>query len=223
MKRIDEKIKEIEKKDKRNRILYIVIFLMIAAFMATVLVYESVVKETKDQLSKAEVEKSQFYQDLLKEKEISESRFDSLEMSLRPEDYWAYISNQNSTEAYINYLTNIWGIKRDKIDKAIDNLESLEGSEVLRGWIYIGKIVGDEYTDKRVSVVWRKGDPVVDPGAIPQKGDIIQYNSAVNRKTYYSKSLSGNSNGKGWRAKTKAYVLEVYQDGAELKARVQYY
>lgn len=224
MKRIDQKVEEIQKKDKRNRWLFIAFVILILAFMGVVLSYESILADTREELSKSEVEKSQFYKDLLAEKEISDRRFDSLNMSLRPEDYWDYIKDENSTEGYINYLTNVWGIKRDHIDEAMENLEGLSDADEAKGWIYIGKIDGGEYTDNRLKILWRKGESDVDPDELPKAGDIVRYHtSSRNRRIYSNKSLSPPHNGYGWRAETKAYVLAVVQDGYEIKAKIQYY
>lgn len=236
MKRIDDKISEIQKKDKRNRILYIVIVALLIIFMGVVLSYEKILVRTRAELTKSEVEKSKYYQDLLVEKDKVEQKKDSLEMSLRPEDYWKYIKDENSVQGYIEYLTNIWGIQRNSSDMEIAKqnlkLESTIGQE---GWIYLGtdsQDLGYSPTDSHgkqiAKISWRQGVDNINAIANtkPMENDILKLIMSKNRNTYKKPSFRSSENREGgWRPGTKAFVvkLEIEQGTTNLWAYIRYY
>ncbi|WP_411894339.1 hypothetical protein [Winogradskyella sp. A2] len=242
MKRIDEKIKEIEKKDNKNRFLFFVIIGLIAAFLITIGYYHK-------NLEKAEILASDAYIDLAKkdtilrqELEIKKLYIDSLENSLRPEDYWNYIKDENSVEGYIEYFTNIWGIRRDSVDlnSAQNNIkltlkeESNENGLIgFEGWVYIGKETASgpfvHHDDGQVfKIVWRRGHEEENQissieNTKPEKDDIIQLVRVRNRTTYEDASFDSDDNGEGWRPSSKAYVLEIKKNQIEVWVKIRYY
>lgn len=230
MKRIDDKISEIQKKDKRNRWLYIIIVVLLFVFMGVVLSYEKILGETRKELTKSEVEKSQYYKDLLTEKDKVEKKNDSLEMSLRPEEYWNYTKNENSVEGYISYITNNWGIDKTKyISKAYENLMSENPNLVgYDGWIWVGSKKWSDMvyeSNKIIKIISNKNGTLLDENAEPEIGDIIQLKAQTNRNIYKYKTCSGSKLKYGWRNKTKAIVMDVYHvpNKTDVNIRIRYY
>lgn len=230
MKRIDDKISEIKKKDKRNQWLYVVIVALLIVFMGVVLSYENILGETKRELTKSEVEKSEYYKALLNEKVKVEQKKDSLEMSLRPEEYWEYIKIENSVEDYISYITNNWGIDKSKfINKAYDNLLTEDPNLVgYDGWIWVGrKKWSDEIYNSQgfIKIISRQNGEKVIEDSEPKIGDIIQLKTAKNRNTYLKNTCKGRTNEYGWRNKTKAIVVDIYHvpDKTDINIRIKYY
>ncbi len=218
MKRIDEKIKEIEKKDKRNNILFAVVILLIAAFIIYALKAERTIATQGEQLSQSEIEKQGLYKNLLTEKEDKEKALNDLENSLKPEEYWAAISKANSVEGYLEFITNDWGIKKSEADmeEANNILETgpanLEGYS---GWLWVGsKNNAGTYTTKNiVEVIYRKDAEGDFANSEPKKGDIVRLKTTANRNTYSGNGQKGfQQNTQGWRNKTKAYVADIWLD-----------
>jgi len=230
MKRIDDKILEIQKKDRRNRWLYIIIVVLLFVFMGVVLSYEKILGETRNELTKSEVEKSQYYKDLLIEKEKVEQQRDSLEKSLRPKEYWDYIENENSVEGYISYITNTWGIDKSKyISTAYENLISENPSLVgYDGWIWIGSKKWSDMvfeSNKIIKIISKKNGTLLDENAEPEIGDIIQLNAQTNRNIYKNKTCTGSTQKYGWRNKTKAIVVDVHHipNKTDVNIKIKYY
>jgi hypothetical protein len=160
MKRIDDKIKEIEKKDKTNRLLYIGFVVLIAGFMGYVLITEKRNKRNISTISKLEIEQTQTYKDLDSVHKISEKLYNDLKNSLRPEQYWDYVKNENSVEGYITYISNDWGIDKDAyLPNAVENLKSSNPqAEGFKGWLWVGRKTNDgTYSSQDiVEVIYRK-------------------------------------------------------------------
>ena len=226
MKRIDEKIKEIEKKDKSSRILYILFVGVIIAAMGIVLGLKKDIKERDIMLTET-------YKNLEEKKDSIAGAYEKLNNSLRPTDYWNYIKTENSNESYISYMTNDWTIKKPDslLEKAIEKINLLEEDKDLKGWIYCGKTKGGVYSGYvdqgyykgyLLNVVWRKGDTTVIKETEPQKNDVVQLLLPRNRITYRGSNLS-SKNTEGWRPGTKAFVTDVERSGIETRIRVRYY
>ncbi|MFK2820773.1 hypothetical protein U0L90_11650 [Flavobacteriaceae sp. LMIT009] len=228
MKRIDQKVQEIEKKDRQNRLLFIGFVILILAFMAIVLYYQDQIAKKDQALTEEQIKSSKLYTDLDEKKNEIEKQKNELEASLRPEDYWNYIKDENSVQGYIDYITNIWGIKRDSIDEAIQKLKALPKNNISvnSGWLYSGLDTNnDPYQSAgEIEVVWRSGsiedDNIKD--TLPQINDVVQFVGSINRKTYSNKSLSGSGNPSGWRPNMKGLVTDIYKDGSEIKIEIKY-
>lgn len=235
MKRIDDKIKEIEKKDKTNRILYIAFVVLIGIFMATVFIYQG-------KMDAQQIKLSGTYKDLEKTKDslkdvsielnvVNDSLAEALETlnnSLDPEEYWEKTLKDNLVESYISYITNEWGIKKTHLNEAIANIQTLVG---LNGWLYTGNIPNSGIYESGdvVEVVWRKEGTVNIKNSEPQVGDIVKLITPIERLTYNRKDKIGKSNfankEAGWRPGSKGYITEIYKDPdkTDFNIKIKYY
>jgi len=230
MKRIDDKIKEIEKKDKTNRWLFYGIIVIIIGF----LYYASTTQKTIDNQKGTIAEQLETIKGQLeKEQELSQQLEDSineLNRSLKPDEYWAHTKSENSVEGYIAFVTNDWGIdKKAFIPKAIENLQS-SNMQGFNGWLFVGSKnnVGTYENRDAIEIIYRQfyaGDAETLKDLEPKVGDIVKLKTALNRKTYANKSLNGNAKSQGWRNKTKAFVSEVYKDpgSTNFNIKIKYY
>ena len=222
MKRIDEKIKEIEKKDKQSRWAYYVIALGLLGFLWYASTTRSAMAE-KDKTIAEQLEQA------LKDKDTIQAQYDKLAKALNPLDYWRHVENQESNEAYINYVTNKYKIdKTDYMPIAYTRLAevSLEGFE---GWLFTGLVLNNGNYDNRgiVEVIYRDGEEVNDDSiknSLPQAGDIVRLVGATNYNTYRFHNESG-ANPYGLRNKTKAYVVSTWKDpgSARHEIYIKYY
>ncbi len=234
MKRIDEKIKEIEQKDKSSRILYIVFIGAILVAMAIILSQIKGIKERDNTITKKNVELSEQDIKLTDTYKALDSAYLDLKNSLKPEDYWNYIKHENTHESYISYLTNNWTIKKPEhlIDKAIKNINSLKGKKHLKGWIHGGLTSGGVYKPHKKNgkyifkIILRKDNGKFNANSKLKKGDVIQLLYSQNWTTYETTRTTGllkRGNEEGWRPGTKAYVSKVEDVGAETKIEIRYY
>ena len=229
MKRIDDKIKEIEKKDKTSRWLYYVIIAGVLGFLA----YASTTRKAMDlkdaQIDELTIKNSDTYKEL-------ENTYVELENSLKPEEYWDFVENENTVEGYINFITNNWGIDKSKyIDNAVANLKLKNGNKPtgFDGWVFVGsKNNSGEYKSgnssgkKTVEIIHRLNKEtktnMIDsmPNLIntePKIGDVVRLVGTRNRVTYSSKYKVGNrdyNNEQGFRNRTKAIVVDHHEDSS---------
>jgi len=187
MKRIDDKIKEIEKKDKTNRWAYYFIVAILAAF----LIYASTAKKKMDiqadQIDELTIKATQTYKDLAKSDSLNKKLYDDLKNSLRPDEYWNHIQSENSNESFIAYLTNDWGIDKEAyIPTAIENLKSTE-TIGFEGWLWVGSKnnVGTYENRDIIEIIYRQfydGDNSTLKDLEPRVGDIVKLKTTINRK-----------------------------------------
>ncbi len=234
MKRIDDKIKEIEKKDKTNRWVYYFIVALLAAF----LIYASTTRKQIDlkdaQIDELTIKNSETYKKLDSTYTKLEETYEALKNSLQPEQYWSYIKDGNSVEGYIEYLTNIWGIYRDSLDMntAISNIKTSNAIGET-GWLYIGNETDNgpyvQPTKGQVAkIIWRRGQE--EKGQIssientkPKENDIIKLVKSTNRITYKNANFNSTKNKEGWRPSTKAFISEIKKNDAEVWVKIRYY
>lgn len=232
MKRIDEKIKEIEKKDKTSRWLYYIIIVGILGF----LYFASTTRKKMDikdaQIDELTIKNSETYKEL-------ESAYEALKNSLEPEEYWQHIRDENSVEGYIGFITNEWGIdKKEFLSKAYNRLmdqDSRTKADGYEGWIFVGLknnagvyTSGNSSGEKKIKIIYRNGRDENIQDSEPKKGDIVQLVSKRNSKTYSRKDKVNKNrfkNDHGFRNKTKAIVVDVYPDpnSAEFNVLLKYY
>ncbi|MFD1615193.1 hypothetical protein [Gelatiniphilus marinus] len=234
MKRIDDKIKEIEKKDKRNRLAYYIIVVILIAFFLFANFMGKKVTELEIKQSETYIELDSTYKKLDNTHKELESTYLALKNSLQPEQYWNHIEKANSVEDYIEYLTNIWGIKRDSLDmnSAISNIKK-SGSIGETGWLYVGnETENGPYTQPTkgqiAKIIWRRGKEKVDQIASientkPKENDIIKMVKSTNRITYSRANFNSTKNKEGWRPSSKAFVSEVKKNDAEVWVKIRYY
>jgi len=223
MKRIDDKIKEIEKKDKTNRLLFYGIIGLIIVFLIYVNLSEKAKKAKDVEISELQIKNSETYKTLEETYVELDKTYKDLKSSLRPEEYWNHIKDASSVEAYIEYITNDWGIDKPYLKNAIENINNDVDTE-LTGYLYIGKMVDDKFFDdkNRSIVVWRENSEGNISKSKPQKNDILRLTYPFNITTYKNKSRT-SKNGEGWRPGTKAFVTEVIENGIEIIIKIKYY
>lgn len=225
MKRIDDKIKEIEKKDKTNRIIFIVVLAIVAAWY--VFVTQKTIQQQEITISELEIKNSDTYKELEAEKEKSDFTLSELQKSLRPLVYWQYIRNENTVESYISYITNNWGIEKpaSAIQEAHNNLRSAN-VEGYSGWLFVGAKTSDgTYTSRDIiEVIYREGADGDIANSEPRVGDIVRLKSTRNRLTY-ARNNEGRRNEQGFRNKTKAYIADVWDDpnSTNIEIFIKYY
>jgi len=232
MKRIDEKIQEIEKKDKQNRGLYIGFVVVIIAFMAAVLYYQSALAKKDLQISKGDILNSKLYKDLDSVYKEEAKTLVKLKNSLRPQEYWDAVKEENTVEAYINFITNNWGIdKSEYIDKAVKKLENNDGAVGFDGWLFVGSKnnagnykSGNSSGRKTVEIIYRLDKEtktnMIDSlpelkDSEPKIGDVVKLVGTRNYTTYSRKNKVGNDNyqnEQGFRNRTKAVVVDRNPD-----------
>lgn len=239
MKRIDDKISEIEKKDKVSRWLYYVIIAGVLGF----LYFASTTRKEMDlkdgQISDLTIKNSKAYKDLDSVNKHTQQLYIDLKNSLSPEDYWKHIRDENSVEGYIGFITNDLLIdKTESLPKAykrlMDNNPKTK-ADGYDGWIFVGrKNAANKYTsgnssgEKVIKIVFRNGDDENISNSEPIKGDIVQLVSTRNRVTYSRKDKVGKRNYKneqGFRNKTKAIVVDTHPDpkNANFYVKLKYY
>ena len=227
MKRIDDKIKEIEKKDKTNRLLYIGFIVLIAVFMIFAFRTSKTIKTQGNTITEQD---QKILEQLETEKALSQQLKDSIALlnkSLKPKQYWAQINKNKSVESYIEYITNDWGIHKpqENMIKAYETLHSNNLNVEQVGWLYIGSLNNSGVfndSKKRTTIVLPK-----EAGARePKKNDIIKltYKSEMNT---YTKASHKNRfrTGKGWRPGTKAIVIDTHKDpgSTDYFVKIKYY
>lgn len=230
MKRIDDKIKEIERKDKTNRLLFYGIIVLIIGFLFYASTTEKKMNLKDEQIDELTIKNTETYKKLDSTYTKLEKTYEDLKNSLRPEEYWTHIEEENSTESYIAYITNDWGIdKTDYLPTAYDKL-LLDNPTLVTydGWIWVGskKRSDNIYVSKDfIKILSRQDGSEVDENTEPKKGDIIQLKSSTNRNTYHQNTCKGATKTYGWRNKTKAIVVNVYHvpDKTDFNIQIKYY
>lgn len=234
MKRIDDKIKEIEKKDKTNRWLFYGVIVLIIGF----LYYASTTQKTIGAQKGTIAEQLEtITQQLETEKSLSKQLDDSikeLNRSLKPAEYWNYIKDENSVVGYIEFLTNIWGIHRDSIDMntAITNIKQ-SNTIGENGWVYVGNQTDNgSFTlptkGQVAEIIWRRGQEEENQmtaikNSNPKKHDVIKLIKDRNRITYEGAGFDSNAKKEGWRPSSRAFISEVKKNQAEVWVKIRYY
>lgn len=199
MKRIDDKIKEIEKKDKTNRVLYIGFVVVIAGFMFYALQAEKKMKAQDKTIT----------EQLENEKELTKQLKDTiylLKQSQTPLGFWNETKLDGTAKSYIDYITHIGMPKVEYSDEAVGKIESANGKT---GWLFAGRMVGGQFTESILDVVWRKGNEENYQDSKPQKDDIL-VNTTSNRYTYSDSDLQNKNPGSlGWVSGSKVFVMDV--------------
>lgn len=229
MKRIDDKIIEIEKKDKTNRLLFYGIIGLIIIFLVYVNFSEKAKKEKDEEISELTIKNSETYIKLEDTYEELRNTHEELKNSLRPIEYWNHIESENSNEGYISYLTNDWGIdKKDYIPLAIEKLKSAN-TEGFEGWLFVGSKNNEGTYENRdvIDIIYRQfyeGETATLKNLEPQVGDIVRLQTALNRKTYQNKNIT-RQNEQGWRNKTRGFITEVHKEpnSTNFNVKIKYY
>ena len=226
MKRIDDKIKEIEKKDKTSRWLYYILIAGIIGFLA----YASTNRKAMDikdaQIDDLTIKNSETYKKLDSTYTELEDTYRALKNSLEPKEYWDHIRQENSVEGYIGFITNEWGIdKKEFLPKAYNRLmdnDSDTKADGYEGWLFVGSKnnagvykSGNSDGEKVIKVIHRNENDENIINSEPLVGDIVQLVKKRNRITYSRKDKVSKDrfrNEQGFRNKTKAVVVDRFED-----------
>lgn len=226
MKRIDDKIKEIKKKDRTNRWLFYGIIVLIIGFLFYASTTQKKLDEQAGTITLQEKELAKQLADLeVKNKELEET-ISRLEKSQTPIGFWNQTEEANSATSYLNYImhTGKPEAKDEYRKKAIENIQ-LSETEGKTVWLFGGEKSGDKITKRKVfDVVYRLGEDF-ESNDIPIEGDIVE-NVTMNRNTYRNYA-NGNTSGannanKAWNKSSKALILQVEQAGDAVFIKIKF-
>ncbi|MFD2824363.1 hypothetical protein ACFS5M_11845 [Lacinutrix iliipiscaria] len=214
MKRIDEKIKEIEKKDKGSRVLYIAFVVLIIAFMAYALNSEKEKKQKDHTISEQGQTIEEQLLDIKKKNDSLQEVVDKLSKSQTPIGFWNQTMAAKNTTSYLNYIMHQGKpeAKDEYRSIALENIKSndTEGKTV---WLFCGRKNDSRIVSDRVfDLIYREDGEITSVDMLPEKGDVVQ-NTTMNRNTYRNYA-NGNATGpnnadKAWKKNSKALVLDV--------------
>lgn len=215
MKRIDDKIKEIEKKDKNSRVLYIIIVLLITGFMAYALSSEKKIKAQGDTIEGQSNTIAQQNDSLINVNKQLEETISKLKKSLTPQAYWDATVKAATTKSYIDYITHSGNIEILFRDEAIENIKTAKGKS---GWLFCGRVDGNKFTESIIDIIWRKGEENDYKNAIPTEGDIVILKGR-SRRLYSNTSQSRLK--ADWAEKTKGVVVDKKLEGNALFLKIK--
>lgn len=226
MKRIDDKIKEIEKKDKNSRVLYIIIVLLIAGFMTYALSSEKKIKAQDDIINDQGLTITEQLDIIKKKNDSLVDVVNRLEKSQTPIGFWNETDEAKNTATYINYIlhTGKPEAKEEYKALALKNIEKADtkGKTV---WLFSGRTNGEKITSDRIMEVIYRKDETPDGDVLPVAGDLIENNTS-NRITY--RNFSGgnvtgqNSDSDAWKRGGKAQVLNVERAGDAVFIQIKF-
>jgi len=232
MKRIDDKIKEIEKKDKSNRIKYIGFIIIIGAFIAYAIFSEQAKKKMGDTIKGQgvtikgqDVTISEQNKKLEKQNDSLRDVVEKLNKSQTPIGFWNETNEAKNTATYINYILHTG--KPEAMDEykatAIEKIQLTEtkGNTV---WLFCGYKNEDQINKDQVSDVIYRKDVQPDRNSVPQKYDIVEAKEA---KHTYRNYANGNTSGKNgddkvWPKNSKALVLDVKIAGTAVFIQIKF-
>lgn len=226
MKRIDDKIKEIEKKDKNSRVLYLIIVGLITSFMIYALISENKKKEDgiiiddqkvtiQEQLDSLKVQNIKLIETITR-----------LEKSQTPIGFWNQTAEAKKASAYINYILHT-GKPEAKDEYKVIALENI-GKEDTSGktvWLFSGRTNGELIVSNGImDVIYRHGE-TPSSNVLPIPGDIVE-NTTMNRITY--KRFSGgnvtgqNNDSDAWKKGSKAQIMDVKTAGDAVFIQIKF-
>lgn len=226
MKRIDQKVQEIEKKDKQNRILFIGFVVLILAFMAIVLYYQDQISKKDQALTEEQIKNSQLYKDLEEKKNEIEKQKNQLEASQTPIGYWNQTDEAKTASTYIDYILHTG--KPEALEDykllALKNIAK-EATKGKTAWLFCGDKGGNKIASRRVMKIVYRQDQTPAENVIPEVGDIIE-NDTSNRITYRS-FTGGNTSGRNndsdaWKRGSKAQVQKVEIAGSAVFIQIKF-
>jgi len=187
MKRIDDKIKEIEKKDKTNRILFVAFVVLIAAFMVYAISSEKKISDLK-------IKQSDTYKELEAEKVKKEETLKKLEAT-----YIELKAEKDKTEKALKELEATYKkleAEKDKTEKALSDLEKSLRPEEYWNHIesqdsvedYIDYITNDFGIEKPIEYMSKALEKIHSPDVQGYKGWLF-VGSIKNDGIYNSKNI----------------------------------
>lgn len=223
MKRIDDKIKEIEKKDRMNRGLFYGIIVLIIGFLAYASTTQKKLDEQAEQILKQRDSLLISNTALTKTKDSLLNTRKSLQMSMTESEFWnetlKIYQETGKVSPFFDYITYGADIARksENIEEALNKIAT-EGS---KGFVYIGHKIDDNKMsdDKIVKVIYRSDGTDFNFDSKPKPGDIIQL--TINSRLLYSSATRATQNPKpsfsgSWQIGLPAYVVDVIDQPGEV-------
>lgn len=238
MKRIDDKIKEIEKKDKTNRWLFYGFIVLIIGFLFYASTTQKKISEQKDTISDQEKELARQNDSLIKSNTALTITRDSLlltknnlKMSMTESEFWnetlKIYKETNKVSPFFDYITYGADIARksENIEEAIKKISD-EGS---KGFVFVGHQVNDSTmsNDKIIKVMYRSDGSPFNFDSKPKIGDIVQL--TINSRSLYSSATGATRNPKPpktgtWQIGLPAFVMDVIdQSGDVVVIKLSYF
>ena len=223
MKRIDDKIKEIEKKDKTSRIAYIIAVIAIGLFILYALAKEKEINEKDILISDQYKDLKKVNEALIITNENLIATKKSLLISMTPVEFWEETTKSNTVSSYFQYITYGSDIARPNIDEAVKKI--LEKGN--KGWLWVGRTEDDikflELPDPpAANIIFRTADTTqFSFKSVPKVGDILNL-KIDSRNTYlYKNNRTGSPSGV-WSMGLKAYVSKVEKEHNNVIVEVYY-
>jgi len=230
MKRIDDKIKEIEKKDKTNRWLFYGFIVLIIGFLFYASTTQKKISEQKGTISKQEETLAKQNDSLIKSNialtKTKDSLLDtrkSLKMSMTESEFWnetlKIYDETGKVSPFFDYITYGADITRkpENIKEAFNRISN-EGS---KGYVYAGHKSNDSTmsNDKVIKVLYRSDGSHFNFESKPKIGDIVQL--TINSRKLYSSATKTTQNPKPnpigtWQIGLPAYVMEVIEQTGDV-------
>lgn len=229
MKRIDEKIKEIEKKDRTNRILFYVIIAIIIAFLGYASTAEKTIKTQGETIEKQLADLQESYDAIVKTRDSLLDTRKNLQMSMTESEFWnetmKIYQETGKVSPFFDYITYGADIARksENIKEALKKISD-EGS---KGWLYAGKKENDDVmsTDNYVKVIYRSDGTDFNFNSKPKAGDIVQL--TINSRNLYGSANAATQSGTtigSWQIGLPAYVMKVVeQPGNVIVLQLSYF
>jgi len=223
MKRIDEKILEIKKSERRSLIYKIIIGVLTVGFIIYAIITINIIRANEIEIKSMAAKNEEL--NALKKQEFLDSQKILTETIKQYEDQLSITSelttfniavSSNSVDAFLSYVT-------DENSTGLYNNQAFEALEAIgrTGWLYCGREDNNSMTESIVDVLWRDGTEASDlTNAIPQTGDIVALNSS-SRFTYSDKDRN-NKNSSTWLNGSKARVLDVATEGNAVIIKIIY-
>ncbi|NNK87160.1 MAG: hypothetical protein HKO90_02655 [Flavobacteriaceae bacterium] len=226
MKRIDDKIKEIEKKEKRNNVLFIAFIIVVVAFMGYALQAEKAKKAKDDEINELG-QTLEEANDSLQDLNVQlQNTIETLKQSLTPQGFWDDVKKDGSAQAYIDYLTQ----KKINILHPDEGLEKLKNdAKGTEAWLFCGRMNGSNFNERISKVILRSGteEDTDISKTKPEIGDILE-NTSNNRETYRRFGSgnvvqnSKNNPDKAWKRGTRAVVTDVQMGGDAVFIKIKF-
>lgn len=224
MKRIDDKIKEIEKKDKTNRILFYGIIVLIIGFLFYASTTQKTIKSQGETIEKQLADLQASYNALKVTNDSLIETKRSLNISMTPEEFWDETTKSNTVSSYFEYITFGADIERPKIN--IENAINKIVENGNKGWLWIGRTEDNNKFSETpdppaANVIYRTADTTqFSLNSVPKVGDILNL-KIDSRKTYYNENRTGTSSGI-WAMGLKGYVSKVEKEDKSIIVEVYY-
>lgn len=225
MKRIDDKIKEIEKKDKINRLLFFGIIVLIIGFIYYASTTQKTIHEQEGTISSQEAKLKQQLIDLEDLNTKLNDTITLLKQSQTPVAFWNATKQSGITKSYLDYITHQGKpeTQPEYIEMAIANIKK-NSTEGKKAWIFCGRMESGafKFDDNFAKIVWRANDSGSLSNLKPQKEDILE-NTLKNRYTYSDKNCTHRNDAPlAWNKGAKVFVTDVRESGNAVYLKLKF-